>query len=170
MKTSTRIIAGLLCVALFLSFLGCYGSFALTKKVYDLNGSIGDKFINTLVMWVFMILPVYEAAGFIDLVVLNTLEFWTGSNPMVMQDGDQVVKYATSDNKTYRILIEHNKINIKETAGPDAGKAISISYSPETGNWTMNDGKVDKIIANLNQSNLKLMYPNGDARNIKLAY
>jgi hypothetical protein len=168
MKTMFRTISLLLIMVFLLNVFGCYGSFALTKKVYNLNGNVGDKFINTIVMWVFMILPVYEAAGFIDLVVLNTLEFWTGNNPLAMQDGIQAVKYATNDGKTYKIVISKNTICIAETVGPDAGKTVIVNYSPETGNWTLNNGNSEKIVANLGLNNLKLLFPNGTSREIAL--
>jgi len=169
MKTLTRIVALAVIVAMLFNLVGCYGSFALTKKVYDWNGTIGDKWVNTIVMWILMWVPVYNAAGFIDLVVLNTIEFWTGSNPIAMQDGEQSVKYATNDGKTYKFIMSKNNINITETEGPDAGKAVNISYSPETGNWTLNDGETESIIANMSNNNLKLVYPNGDYKNLQFA-
>ncbi len=71
---------------------GCYGQFALTRKLYEWNGSLGNKFLNTVVMWAFMIIPVYAVVSFVDLIVLNLVEFWTGSNPMATlqhDDGSQ---------------------------------------------------------------------------------
>lgn len=168
MKTLTRIIALLVAVILLVNVAGCYGSFALTKKLYTWNGTVGDKWMNSVVMWVLMWIPVYNACGFIDLVILNTVEFWTGSNPITMNDGDQKIQYATNDGKTYKITMSKNNLNILETAGPDKGKAVTLTYSPENGNWSMNDGKTQSIIANLNNNNLKLMYPNGDSKSVQI--
>ena len=64
--------------------VGCYGSFTLTKKIYDWNGSLGSKWAQTGIMWAFMIIPVYEVCTFIDAVVLNMIEFWTSSNPLAI--------------------------------------------------------------------------------------
>ena len=61
---------------------GCYGSFNLVKKVYKFNGTVGDKWVNELVFLVMNVVPVYGAATFIDAVILNTIEFWSGTNPM----------------------------------------------------------------------------------------
>lgn len=169
MKTARRIIALLVLVALMVNLAGCYGSFTLTKKLYDWNGSVGDKFINTAVMWVFMILPVYQFAGFIDFVVLNTIEFWTDSNPLAMEEGEQAIKYVTNEGKTYKIVITKNNMTITETAGPDMGKSINLTYSPETGNWTVDDGVNSSVIANLKSDNLKLFYPNGESRELELS-
>lgn len=72
----------LLGLAALVSASGCYGQFALTRKLYTWNGSFGSKFLSTLLMWVMMIIPVYEVVGLIDLWILNLIEFWTGSNPL----------------------------------------------------------------------------------------
>ncbi|MEQ9499849.1 MAG: DUF3332 domain-containing protein [Deltaproteobacteria bacterium] len=61
---------------------GCYGSFALTKKLHTWNGSLGNKFLNTIVFWVLVIIPVYELITLGDAIIFNLIEFWTGSNPL----------------------------------------------------------------------------------------
>ena len=134
MKTMKRIVTMLVVFAMLINLVGCYGSFALTKKVYDWNGSLGNKWVNTVVMWVLMWVPVYNAAGFIDIVILNTIEFWTGSNPVAMNDGIESIKYVSHDGKTYRIAISKNQMNITETIGPDKGKSVNLSFSPDSGN------------------------------------
>ncbi|MFH0989640.1 MAG: DUF3332 family protein [bacterium] len=63
-----------------------FGSFTLTKKVYKWNGSIGDKWINELVFLVFLAVPVYEIAGTIDVLILHTIEFWSGKNPATAEN------------------------------------------------------------------------------------
>ena len=76
-----RLIA-LSCAAML--FSGCYGSYALFHKVHKFNGGIGDKWINSLVHFVFI--PVYGVSLFVDGLVINTIEFWTGSNPVASGD------------------------------------------------------------------------------------
>jgi hypothetical protein len=61
---------------------GCYGSFAVTKKLYDWNGGLGNKFVKTLVFWGLIIIPAYELVTFGDFIIFNLIEFWTGSNPI----------------------------------------------------------------------------------------
>ncbi len=71
------------CLVAFLgSSTGCYGQFALTKKLHDWNGSLGDKWVESLVFWGFLIVPIYAVSTFGDAVVFNVIEFWTGNNPM----------------------------------------------------------------------------------------
>jgi len=60
---------------------GCCGNFQLTRKVYDMNRSIDEKYVRSATTWIFVILPVYGFAALADLIVFNVIEFWTGENP-----------------------------------------------------------------------------------------
>ncbi len=59
---------------------GCYGQFAVTKKLYTWNGSLGNRFVKTLVFWALTIIPAYELVSLGDFLIFNTIEFWTGKN------------------------------------------------------------------------------------------
>lgn len=72
----------LLVAAMCATSFGCYGSFNLVKKVYKFNGTVGEKWVNELVFLVMNVVPVYGVSVFIDAVILNSIEFWTGSNPV----------------------------------------------------------------------------------------
>ncbi|HSQ41409.1 MAG TPA: DUF3332 family protein [Fibrobacteraceae bacterium] len=90
---------GMFAIAAVLSLVlvGCYGSFALTKKVYDVNGSITS---NKIVHSVLMIIPgsvIYPLSMTADALILNALEFWTGSNPLA--DGSSLEQEAPNGNK-----------------------------------------------------------------------
>ncbi len=71
-------------LALALSSLpGCFGSFELTKAIYQFNKDVSDEIIvQELVFLAMVIIPVYGFGAGIDAIVLNTLEFVTGDNPM----------------------------------------------------------------------------------------
>jgi hypothetical protein len=61
--------------------VGCYGSFPLTKAVYRINGDVTDQsLVHSIVMWIFVLVPVYSAAMIVDAVVFNLVEFWTGDS------------------------------------------------------------------------------------------
>ncbi|MCE9598589.1 MAG: DUF3332 domain-containing protein [Spirochaetia bacterium] len=72
----------------------CFGKFPLVRKIYELNELVGEKagggylgrFISTVVMWVCLILPIYGIAGFLDILIFNLIEFWTGT-PLFMKSG-----------------------------------------------------------------------------------
>ena len=66
---------------------GCYGPFLLTKKVHAWNGQVSDnKWIVEVVFLVCAWLPVYGIATLADAILFNSLEFWTGNNPMSTAD------------------------------------------------------------------------------------
>ena len=67
-------------ILLLVTVTSCYGPFNLTKKLHKWNGSLGDKFVNELVFFGMLVVPVYEATLFLDGVIFNSIEFWTGSN------------------------------------------------------------------------------------------
>lgn len=86
----------------------CIGSFSLTNRLLGWNQNVGNKFVNELVFFAFWILPVYEVSGLADILVLNSIEFWSGSNPMANgekviegNDGSYLVK---ADDKGYDII------------------------------------------------------------------
>lgn len=105
-----RLLIALSITGMLATTAGCYGSFALSKKVHTWNGTVsGDKFVHTLVFWALIIVPVYEVSMLADGLVFNTIEFWTGSNPLAnmapirtsaMADGSMV--FETSDHH-YRL-------------------------------------------------------------------
>ncbi|HEX5749370.1 MAG TPA: DUF3332 domain-containing protein [Archangium sp.] len=99
---SSRRVAALFATALSLHVSGCFGSFALTRNIYGLNERISDnKFVRWLVFLGFVIIPVYGVGTLVDALVFNTLEFWTGSNPLAsagtQEDGTRVVKLSPTD-------------------------------------------------------------------------
>ena len=77
---------------------GCFGKFQLTRKVYDLNQSIDEKYVRSAATWVFVIVQVYTVAALIDLIVFNVIEFWTGENPVA--SAPVTKEYARADGKT----------------------------------------------------------------------
>lgn len=66
---------------------GCYGSNACFNKLHKWNGTLGNKWLNSIVHFFLSIFQVYNIClGLIDGLILNTVEFWTGSNPLASGD------------------------------------------------------------------------------------
>jgi hypothetical protein len=89
--------AALIIVSILFAASGCFGSFGLVKKVYKFNEGMGNKWTQELGFLVMSIIPVYEGAAFIDAVILNSIEFWTGNNPVAAtlksDDGSSKIAY-----------------------------------------------------------------------------
>jgi hypothetical protein len=103
-------LAGLLAVAAFPA-TGCYGGFNLTRKLHGWNGQVSNKWVNTLIFWAFIIIPVYEVCTFVDAIAFNVIEFWSGKNPIdagapppatrAQADGSLAVQH---DGKSYQLV------------------------------------------------------------------
>lgn len=66
---------------------GCYGSNACFNKLHKWNGTLGNKWLNSIVHFGLSIFGIYGLClGLVDYLVLNTVEFWTGSNPLASGD------------------------------------------------------------------------------------
>lgn len=75
-----KAIAGIVIVGMLTS--GCTGSFQLTRKVYNFHRSQSDKWMDEVLFLVVALVPVYSLASLADAVVFNSIEFWTGKNPV----------------------------------------------------------------------------------------
>ena len=86
---SRRWIAALLLAIGLPAFgLGCFGRFELTRKVYGFNREIsGNKWVRWIAFLVMWCVPVYEIGIMIDIFLINSLEFWTGDNPLAAAPG-----------------------------------------------------------------------------------
>lgn len=63
---------------------GCFGSFQLTRKVYQFNKNVSpDKWVRWLVFLAANIVPIYSISVMVDALFANSVEFWTGSNPIM---------------------------------------------------------------------------------------
>lgn len=83
-KLYTKVLALMLVMGVgYASFMHCYGSFPLVRTIYKFNGSIGDSskaggILRSIVMLLLAFFPVYGFSFFIDAILFNTIEFWTG--------------------------------------------------------------------------------------------
>lgn len=109
MRPVNRLAAGAVAVAFVCS--GCFGSFALTRKLYNWNDTVSqDKWIKELIFIVLAWAPVYGLAGLGDAVVFNSIEFWTGNNPITASADGQA-------GSTRRVAWQQNEAVLQRLAG-----------------------------------------------------
>ncbi|MFC1522020.1 DUF3332 family protein [Elusimicrobiota bacterium] len=101
-----------LCVMLtvVIGLAGCYGGFNLTKKLYNWNGEMGEKWVDEAVFLGLLIIPAYSVATMVDGLILNSIEFWSGNNPVqvkgiksIEKGKDQAVMTYLPDSKRLRV-------------------------------------------------------------------
>ncbi|NMO20257.1 DUF3332 domain-containing protein [Pyxidicoccus fallax] len=91
------------CAAFFsVHATGCFGQFKLTQAIWNFNKNVsGNKFVQWLVFLLMVIVPVYGIGTLVDALVINSIEFWTGSNPVSSADGvdnnTRIVKLSPTD-------------------------------------------------------------------------
>lgn len=108
--TSKTLAKGTALVTLLLFVVaasGCYGGFQLTKALYKFNGEVklgedpkANRVAQSAVMILLVIIPVYQLAALADAVIINSIEFWTGKNPMAA-GAEPVVRTVSRGSERY---------------------------------------------------------------------
>jgi len=126
----------------------CLGSFSAFNSLRDWNdGLTGNKFLDQLVFWALNIVPVYGLFLFGDVILFNLLEFWTGSNPIAMADGESETQYANIKGTDVRMTASKNKFYIAILSGDNAGKEVNLLFVPEDKSWNAvgENGELTKL-------------------------
>lgn len=120
--------------AITFSSTGCMGSWALTTGLYNWNNSVSDKYINNAIFWILNIIPVYSGAIFIDAVILNFIEFWSGSNPIAMNEGEVETQYLVQNGEKIEMIATKNQFEIKNL---NTGKSEKLVFTTENQTWNL---------------------------------
>ena len=115
----------------------CIGSFGLFNKVLDWNKrATGNKFLNALIF--ILISPAYALCGVADIFVINTIEFWSGSNPLAENVG-KTESVLGSDGKLYAVTTLEDGYEVKGPDGPCSRSRTTTppkSTSTTAARWT----------------------------------
>lgn len=126
MKKSMKLFAALsLAGTMLLS--SCIGSFALFNRLKDWNNNLSNKAVNEIVFFAFNIIPVYEIAYLADVLVINSIEFWSGSNPVADNSG-----VINTDNGQY--VVEQNENGYTIT-----NDGQTVSFVKDGDSWYYNE-------------------------------
>lgn len=116
-------IVTLLCAGMIV-LSGCYGKNACFNKLHDWNGTLGNKWLNSIVHFFLQIFGVYWIClGLIDGLVLNTIEFWTGSNPLAA--GDSYFEQDAQGNSIAAVKNADGSMSVELTSA--AGEKASLT-------------------------------------------
>jgi hypothetical protein len=106
-----RVVAVLAVLSVVGLAAGCYGKFQLTREVYRFNSSIEDKYLRSAVTWALVIVPVYGITAFLDFVVFNVIEFWSGKNP-ITSAGSATKVYSRGDERAVMTLARDGEATV----------------------------------------------------------
>jgi len=114
-------------------FSSCIGSFSLFNKLLSWNDMVGDKFINEMVFLAFCIIPVYPIAWMADALIFNSIEFWTGENPVI----EGSVKKVSNENDNFIITAEKDGYRVEKEG---ADEIVKFRYNQENKVWSLEAG------------------------------
>lgn len=141
----------------------CIGKFALTNKLLGWNNQIGNKFVNELVFFAFWVVPVYEVTALADLLVLNSIEFWSGTNPIAQgksviegHDGRYLVE---CDGKGYTITSEND------------GTSVRLDFDSSDRSWSVvtSEGENVKFMTFIDDTHVNMIAPDGTMQPVELS-
>ena len=143
-------------------FSSCIGSFGL-----HVNWSAGIKVwyqvCKRLVYLAFNIIPVYGVCYLADALVINSIEFWSGSNPMA-SIGD--VKKVKGENGDYLVETLENGYSITKE-GETA--SMELIYNKELNTWNVvADGVSTELLQMNNDGTAQMTLPNGEEMTVTL--
>lgn len=161
-KMNLKMTAAAMICGAFL-FSSCVGSFGLHNRLATWNQGISNKAVNELVFLVCNIIPVYGVCYLADAVVINSIEFWTGSNPMA-SIGD--VKQIKGENGNYLVETLENGYSITKE-GEKA--SMQLVYDKELNTWNVvADGTSTEIMKMNENGTADLNLQNGNSMNVTL--
>ena len=144
------------------SMTSCIGSFTLTNRVLAWNNHVGNKFINELVFFGLWVLPVYEICCLADVLVLNSIEFWSGNN--IMAKGDKVIEgndgryLVRCDGKGYDIISCND------------GSSVRLDFDTEEQTWSFEaNGERHMLFQFVDDTHVKLPVAGGEYRTVEVS-
>jgi len=157
-----RVVVFLLAGSMLTS--SCIGSFSLFNKYAAWQCEMSDsKYLNAIVG--FFLMPIVGSVClFVDSVVLNTIEFWTGDNPVASNIG-KTQKILGEDGKLYAVKTLRNGYKI---TAPN-GEVTRLIYDKANDSWSISQNGITKEIFRYNEDGKSIkMEVKGQSRDFTL--
>lgn len=160
MKKYFKLSALLLSATIILS--SCIGSFRLTNNIKDWNEGVSSKWVNEVIFIALHIVPVYEIAIFVDGLVLNSIEFWTGNNLVMEQGETKIVKNSEGENVEITALENGYKLSNGETS-------MNLVFDNDERVWSAEyNNQTTKLVKLVDENNAQLYLAGGEVMDITL--
>ena len=162
MKKNSILVSLLLATFALVPLQSCIGSFALTSKIITWNNQVGSKFVNELVFFAFWILPVYEVTSLADLLVLNSIEFWSGNNPV-----EAYTKTVETEQGRYLIACDDHGYSLQLPTGEE----IRLEFNQDDQTWSVmtEEGDCLPFMTMIDSEHVKMITPEGEFKLIELS-
>lgn len=147
-----RLLTSLLLACFLLtSTTGCIGRMATNGLVMKFNLSVTEnKWGRAGVFLILMIIPVYSIASLIDLIVMNSIEFHTGTNPISGQDrlaraGETKYVRGEDGSEAIATLLEDGSVDFEIRAAD--GSVHRVNLIQEEGQMVARDVDGNRVAA-----------------------
>ncbi|MBQ6653190.1 MAG: DUF3332 domain-containing protein [Prevotella sp.] len=127
-KVNVKVLAIMMAGTLMMD--SCVGSFSLFNKYAEWQRTMTDSKILNAIVGFFLMPLVGSVTLFIDAVVLNSIEFWSGENPVASRVG-KTQQVMGSDGRYYAVK---TLIDGYEITTPD-GQQVKLLYDKENDAW-----------------------------------
>lgn len=129
-----KFISGLLIAGVMSVSTGCFGEFALVRGLRNWNEDVTDsRFVNNLVFYGLSFIQVYSIAGAGDLFIFNLIEFWTGDNPLAMQEGESDEQIIPLEGEKYMVQATKDQFRITKPSGEE----LLLQFDRKDLSWNM---------------------------------
>jgi len=163
MKKKSLTLLAVITITGSILFSSCIGSFGLSNKVLDWNRNIDSKFVNELVFVAFWIVPVYEISLLADVLVINSIEFWKGENPMA----DTGIKTINTKDGVYTVETKTDGYHIEKNGEE---KALDLVFDETDQSWSVEaDGESTKLLRFEDDDRVVMYLPDGKEMNVELS-
>ena len=148
--------------AFSIMFSSCIGSFQLTSKLKNFNDGIGSKWVNELVFVAFCIVPVYELSALADVLVLNSIEFWSGKKALADAGETKIIKNSKGQDIEVKTLENGYALN-------DGTNTMNLVFDEKEQIWSAEyEDQVMNLIRLVDENNAQLFLKNGEVMDITL--
>ena len=162
MRKKHLIIATVVALSASMMMQSCIGSFALFNKVKAWNDQVGDKFVNEIVFVAMWILPVYELSFVADLFILNSIEFWSGTNPALAET-------KVIDGKDAQYLVASNE-NGYVITNMKTKQETRFNFNAEDNSWWLeNNGEEVKLFSYVDDTHVNVLMRDGSYETVELS-
>jgi len=131
----------LMTIALF-SLTACTGPFKLVKKIHNLHRSQPEKWVDEAIFLGCVIVQIYTIGTLGDAIIFNSVEFWTGKNPMDNVASSEKSKTIQEGDKIAVISYGKNSDTLKIESSTLPGSVVTIQKSGEGVLLKDSNGKV----------------------------
>ena len=168
MKKKYLTVAVASTLALSMLSTSCIGSYTMTNNLLSWNLNVGNKFVNEVVFFAFWILPVYEIAVLADTIVLNSIEFWSGNNPLTASTS----RVIDGQSGRYLVCQDPEGYTIKNLDDKNAAE-VRLNFNADDNAWDIIDpatGEAVRMMTFVDDNHIAVPSPDGSDMIVELSH